>query len=134
VGAVLAAVPADEASFDCADGAAVGAAAGAAVAGAAVAGAVAPVPAAWSAPARTSSSLPDVTQPQPSDIAWVAFCVVDAVFAAVADDEASLDCETAPSLPGLSTRTEMFWFDGSTWVALDAASAAWSVDDDCVAD
>ena len=41
-----------------------------------------------------------------------AFCVVDAVFAAFADDSASLDCETAPSLPGLSTRTEMFWFDG----------------------
>jgi hypothetical protein len=28
----------------------------------------------------------------------------------------------------------MFWFVGSTWVALDAAMAAWSVDDDCVAD
>ena len=106
--------------------------------GAAVAGA-APAPAACIAPARTSSSLPDVrpvgaVQAQPKLGAWVAFCVVVPVFAAVADDSASFDCETAPSLPGLSTRTEMFWFVGSTWVALDAASAAWSVDDDCVAD
>jgi hypothetical protein len=130
VGAVLAALPADEASFDCVDEP---------VLGAALAGAAAPVPAACIAPARTSSSLPDVrpvgaAQPQPGLCAWVAFCVVVPVFAAVADDDASFDCETEPSLPGLSTRTEMFWFVGSTWVALDAATAAWSVDDDCVAD
>ena len=56
--------------------------------------------------------MPGIAQPQLEASAWVAFCVVDAVLAALADDEASLDCETAPSLPGLSTRTEMFWFDG----------------------
>jgi hypothetical protein len=66
--------------------------------------------------------------------AWFAVCVVDAVFAALADEAALFDCETAPSWPGLSTRTEMFWFDGCTWVALDAPSAAWLVDDDWVAD
>ena len=129
---MLAAVPEDEASFDCVDEPVLGA-------GAAVAGAAASVPAACIAPARTSSSLPDArpvvaAQPQPGLCAWVAFCVVVPVFAAVADDSASFDCETAPSLPGLSTRTEMFWFVGSTWVALDAATAAWSVVDDCVAD
>ena len=124
----MAAVPADEASFDWVDEP---------VLGAAVAGAAA-VPAACIAPGRTSPAFPDVRpvgmmQPQASS-AWLAFCVVAAVFAAVADDSASFACETAPSLPGLSTRTEMFWFVGSTWVALDPASAAWSVDDDCVAD
>src|SRR5207245_1450895 len=71
VGAVLAAVPDDEASFDCDEP----------VLGAAVAGAAASVPAACIAPARTSSSLPDVrpvgaAQPQPRLCAWVAFCVV----------------------------------------------------------
>jgi hypothetical protein len=39
-------------------------------------------------------------------------CVVAAVFAAFADDEASFDWLTAPSLPGLRTRTEMFEFSG----------------------
>jgi hypothetical protein len=79
--------------------------------------------------------LPDlITHPQPDASAWLVLCVVAAVFDASAVDEASLDCETAPSLPGLSTRTETFWFDGCTWVALDAASAAWSVDEDCVPD
>ena len=56
--------------------------------------------------------MPGIAQPQPEASAWFAFCVVDAVFAAFADDDASLDCETAPSLPGLSTRTEMFSFEG----------------------
>ncbi len=45
-----------------------------------------------------------------------------------------LDWVTLPSLPGLNTRTETFWFDGSTCVALEAAIAPWSVPDDCVAD
>src|SRR6266508_1310319 len=83
----------------------------------------------------TSSSLPDLTtQPQPRGSVWVRFWVVDAVFAASADDEASFDCETEPSLPGLSTRTEMFSFEGWTWVALDAAIAPWVVSEDCVPD
>jgi hypothetical protein len=60
--------------------------------------------------------------------------VVPAVFAAVAVEVALLDWVTFPSLPGLNTRTEMFWFDGSTCVALEAAIAPWSVPDDCVAD
>jgi hypothetical protein len=51
-------------------------------------------------------------------------CVVAAVFVASADEEASFDWLTAPSLPGLRTRTEMFEFSGWSWVADDAASAA----------
>jgi hypothetical protein len=126
VGAAFAAVPADAASFDCVEA---GAGAGAAVAGADADCA----PAACIAPARTSSIRPDCRQPHPDASVWFAFCGVAAVFAAVADEDASLDCETEPSSPGLSTRTETFWFDGCTWVALDAAMAPWSVDDDCVA-
>jgi hypothetical protein len=58
---------------------------------------------------------------------------VSASFDAFAEDEASFDWVTAPSSPGLSTRTEMFWFEGFTWVALDPAIAAWLVSADCVA-
>jgi hypothetical protein len=46
------------------------------------------------------------------------------VFVAFAEDAAVFVCVTAPSLPGLSTRTEMFWFEGSSCVALDRAPAA----------
>jgi hypothetical protein len=51
------------------------------------------------------------------------FWVVDAVFAAFADEAALFVCVTDPSLPGLSTRTEMLSFEGSTWTASDAAIA-----------
>src|SRR5919198_1163867 len=112
VGAAFVDVPVDEASFDCVEPAGAGAAVGAAVAGAAGS-----VPAAaCNAPPRICPTSPDsrplTTQPQPDAWVWLAFCVVDAVFVAVAFEEASFDCETAPSSPGLSTRTEMFWFDG----------------------
>jgi hypothetical protein len=50
--------------------------------------------------------------------------LVVASFVAFAEDVASFDWFTDPSSPGLSTRTETFWFDGCTWVALDEASAA----------
>src|SRR5204863_317194 len=75
----------------------------------------------------------DCTPPEPVED-WLAVCVGVAVFVAAAVEAASFDCDTEPSLPGLSTRTEMFWFEGSIWVALDAARAPCSVDDDCVAD
>ncbi|MGZ6563174.1 MAG: hypothetical protein ACXVH3_25705 [Solirubrobacteraceae bacterium] len=56
------------------------------------------------------------------------------MFAAFAWELAEFDCVVDPSFPGLNTRTEMLWFDGLTCVALEAAIAAWSVPDDCVAD
>jgi hypothetical protein len=80
---------------------------------------------------------PEVTvgtaHPQPPAV-WLELCVVVAVFVASAEDVAVFDCDTVPSLPGLSTRTEMFWFDGWICVALEAAAAVWSVDDDWVDD
>ena len=60
---------------------------------------------------RTSPSLPDAGVHRQLDAACVADCVVDALLLAFAVDEAVFDCDTAPSLPGLSTRTEMFSFD-----------------------
>jgi hypothetical protein len=65
---------------------------------------------------------------------WVAFCVVSASFDAFADDVASFDCVTLPSFPGLSTRTEIFEFEGWIWVALDAAIAPCPMFEDCVLD
>jgi hypothetical protein len=59
--------------------------------------------------------------------AWELPWVVAAVFVASADEDASFDCVTAPSLPGLRTLTEMFELLGWTWVADDAAAAVWSV-------
>ena len=38
---------------------------------------------------------------------------------------ASFDCETSPSLPGLSTRIEDAVLDGFTWTAVASASALW---------
>ena len=46
-------------------------------------------------------------------------------FPAVALESAVFDCVTSPLLPGLSTRTEMFWFAGWLCEAPDAAPAAW---------
>jgi hypothetical protein len=74
---------------------------------------------------------------QPHDVpraSCIAVCETGARFAAVADDEASLDCRTDPSLPGLSTRTEMFELLGSTWTACDFAPASCWVPADWVAD
>ena len=100
------AAPVDAASLDCCDPAGAGAAV--VVDGAAACKAV----------PRTSPSEPEVTvgtaHPQPPASVWPELCVVVAVFAASAFDVASFDCVTLPSLPGLSTRTEMFWFDG--WI------------------
>jgi hypothetical protein len=76
----------------------------------------------------------EVTQPQPGLWLWLAVCVVGAVLPALAEEAALFVCVTEPSSPGLSTRTEMSWFEGSTWVAFDAASAAWSVSADWVED
>ena len=45
--------------------------------------------------------------PEPAPV-WELPCVVGAELVASAVEEASFDCETAPSLPGLRTRTEMF--------------------------
>src|SRR5579862_1493668 len=117
VGAVFVAAPFDAASLVCCD------AAGSA---------------ACMAVPRTSPSEPEVTagttHPQPPARVWLELCVVVAVFVASALDVASFDCVTLPSLPGLSTRTEMFWFEGWIWVALEAAAAVWSVDDPWVDD
>jgi hypothetical protein len=122
---VFVAAPVDAASLDCCDAAGAGAAD---VDGAAACMAV----------PRTSPIEPEVTvgtaHPQPPASVWLELCVVVAVFVASAFDVASFDCVTLPSLPGLSTRTEMFWFDGWIWVALEAAAAVWSVDDPWVDD
>jgi len=50
---------------------------------------------------------------------------------AAADDVALFDWVTEPSLPGLSTRIEMFLLLGSTCVALEAAAACCDVPADC---
>jgi hypothetical protein len=49
---------------------------------------------------------------------------------AAADDPTVFACDTEPSLPGLSTRTETEVFDGSICVACDSAVASWPVDAD----
>jgi hypothetical protein len=49
---------------------------------------------------------------------------VVALFAAVAVESALFDWVTLPSEPGLSTRTEMFEFEGLTCLADEAACAA----------
>jgi hypothetical protein len=108
-----------------------GADVGAAEAGAAFAAA------ACSALSSTSPTLPDLmtgtAHPQPL---WVCVepWVVVAVFVAFADEAALFDWVTAPFVPGLPMRTEMFSFVGAICTALDAAMAAWFVDDDCVDD
>ena len=43
---------------------------------------------------------------------WPADWPVRFAFPAVAFELAVFDCETSPPLPGLRTRTEMFWFAG----------------------
>jgi hypothetical protein len=59
----------------------------------------------------------------PADWAWSASCVVEFEFVELASDVAVFDCVTGPSLPGLSTRTEMFVLLGSICVAPDAEVA-----------
>ena len=60
--------------------------------------------------------------PEPLPV-WELPCVVGAEFVALAVEDASFDCETAPSSPGLRTRTEMFELLGWSCVADDAAAA-----------
>ena len=55
---------------------------------------------------------------------WPAVCAVPFTFAAVAFDVASFDCEVEPSLPGLSTRTGVFVFDGFSWTVAESAVAS----------
>src|SRR5690349_19964146 len=64
-------------------------------------------------------------QPQEPPLrgSWSELWSVELVFDAVAVDETELVCFTLPSLPGLSTRTEMFVFVGFTCDADDAARA-----------
>jgi hypothetical protein len=65
---------------------------------------------------------------------WVAVCVVGALLVALALDIAVLDCVTAPPLPGLPIRTEMFEFSGFTCLADERAAAPWCVCASCVED
>jgi hypothetical protein len=60
--------------------------------------------------------------------------VTGASFVEVADEAAEFDCDTAPSFPGLSTRTETFLLLGSICFADESPIAAWSVDADWSAD
>jgi len=76
------------------------------------------VPACWFA-----SWMASAPQPQPPAWDWDAPWVVPARLPAVADDDASFDCDTEPPSPGLRTRIETFEFDGSTCFAADSAAA-----------
>src|SRR3982751_6662850 len=66
---------------------------------------------------------------------WLAFCVVVAVLPDVADEAALLVWLTLPSLPGLSTRTEMLLLLGAICFAAESAAESWPVPacwtDDC---
>jgi hypothetical protein len=83
--------------------------------------------ASWSVPADCCD---DWTPPPPA-AAWSAFCVVELRLPAPADEAALFDCETAPSLPGLSTRIAMLVLLGATCVALEPATACCEVVADC---
>src|SRR5262249_1770241 len=120
VGAAFEASPVEPASFVCELDAESGAAAG---------WCPSDPPVIWSAPERTEEGAPGwrpemvesrPEQPQPPCF-WVELCVVDALFDALADELAVFDCDTEPSSPGPSTRTEMLSFEGCTCVALEAA-------------
>jgi hypothetical protein len=50
--------------------------------------------------------------------------VVEFELVELASDDAEFDCVTAPSLPGLSTRTEMFELLGATCVVPEAEVAS----------
>src|SRR5207342_1361866 len=61
---------------------------------------------------------------------WPAPCLVPFTFAAVAFEDATLDCETSPSSPGLRTRTEMLLFDGFFCTVPERAAALCSLSAD----
>src|SRR5689334_23700856 len=92
----------------------------------------------WSVSAFWSLAWTPPLPPQPHgepDSFWVALCVVVAVLPEVAEEAALLVCETLPSLPGLSTRTETLLLLGSICFASDSAPDSWPVSlrctDDC---
>src|SRR5262245_33693387 len=60
-----------------------------------------------------------------------AFCFVAFELPASAVDDASFDCETSPSSPGLRTRTAMFSFDGFFCSVVESAAASCSESADC---
>ena len=65
-------------------------------------------------------------EPLPAPCFWSDHCLVVSVFDAVAVDESEFDWLTEPSLPPLSTRTELSTFSGSICLAEDAAPASWA--------
>src|SRR6266508_142145 len=75
----------------------------------------------------------DWTPPEPPPV-WELPCVVGAELEASADEEASFDCLTLPSFPGLRTRTEMCELLGLTCFAEDVAAPTCVVDASCVDD
>ena len=68
--------------------------------------------AAWSFEADCPIACVPPSQPHEPLWVWSADWPVRFAFAAVAFESTVLDCETSPLSPGLSTRTEMFWFPG----------------------
>ena len=68
--------------------------------------------AAWSFAADWPIACVPPAQPHEPPWVWVADWPVRFAFAAVAFELTALVCVTLPALPGLSTRTEMFWFPG----------------------
>jgi hypothetical protein len=68
--------------------------------------------------------------PPPPDWVCAAPWFDEFAFDAAAAESALFVCETAPSLPGLRTRTEMFVLLGLVCAAPDAAAAACALDAD----
>src|SRR5581483_11493190 len=86
-------------------------------------------PASWALPA----DWPAAWIPAEPPWCWLESWSVSLSFVAFASDDAELVCETDPSSPGLSTRTETFVLLGWICVAPDAAPAACSFVADCPA-
>src|SRR5919106_2733620 len=73
-----------------------------------------------------SACWPITCSPEPSCV-WPAVCSVAFRFPAVAFEVASLVCETSPSSPSLSTRTDVLLFVGCSCAVPAAAPASWSL-------